>query len=405
MTTVEMDFFAEAERARELDGIETSDHESVDSDEQDDWGNNKNQMTDQHSIDRLCRLPDGDVHFCDAFCPFSHPDKDGNRVCVYTGLVVGRVAIERTDNSTGRSTWSADPDVNSGGPMGGAWRKKRDMNKASATAYDDAKQMDDTEMPKAVNQELAERSLCKRGALCVDEEAPVETGPKRTRISKKDVASHTTRTLLMEEALTIFSKLLGKSVKITVPTLPIDPRLLNRDLLFEAAVRKYCKQTAARGKVPCMDDITNIELAVIRVIKEETEKQCAFTCEQDRVHSIHFRAAAARLAVSLWSGACSTPYLAKSRRGADSFRPFCAGVYYGLKRGISLADGTILVPKLDEFSKALPTQRAIAADSAAKSLHASSHRGLCTLHRTISSVNPKQATVIFGEAIRACKAF
>ena len=405
MTTTDaampMDLFAEAQRAMEL----VDECEEIDSDDEDEWGNNALQTQHKEATDRLCRLPDGDLHYCDRHCPFAQPDKDGNRACMYTGLVVGHVTVERTDNSTGRSTWSADPDINAGGPMGGAWRKKRDMVKASSTAYDEARSLDDTEMPKAIEVERAPRSASKRGALCVDEAPQEDSGPKRIRVSKKDVGSHSTRTLLMEEALTTFCKILGKPSKKSGATPTVDPRLLNKDLLYTAAIKKYTKEALANGETPSIDDLHNIELAVIKVVKEETDKHNASLLSEGRVYSMHFRAAAARLAVALWSGACSTPYLGKARRGADSFRPFCAGAYYAMKRGLSLADGTVLVPKLEEFTEALPTQRVISADPALKSLHASSHRGLCTLHRAIASVDPAKATGIFGEAIRASRDF
>ena len=432
-----MDFFAEAELAMEM----TSEYEEqeIDSDEevsshtklhtqpplltpqtrfahfccvwstrvyQDQWGNNVVALRHREAMDRVVRLPDGDFHYCDCHCPFSHPDKDGNRVCEYTGIVVGTVTVERTDNSTGRSTWSSDPDVSSGGPMGGAWRKKRDMHKASSTAFNEARTLDDTEMPKAIEVPRAVRSACKRGALCVDEVAPADTCPKRARVSKKNVTSLGTRTMLIDEALSTFSKLLGKPQSPATPKLhTIDPRLLDKRLLFHAALKKYLKETLASGNVPFLDDISNIELAVTKVVGEEKEKNRIALASEGRVHSVHFRAAAARLAVALWSGACSTPYLAKARRGADSFRPFCAGVYYGFKRGISLADGTVLVPKLSEFTDAMPTPREIASDPASKSLHASSHRGLCTVHRAIASIDPQQATRVFAQAVSAAKAF
>lgn len=400
-TAIPVDFFAEAQRAMEL----VDECEEVDSDVEDEWGNNMLQTQYKDATDRLCRLPDGDLHYCDHHCPFAHPDKDGNRVCVHTGLVVGHVTIERSDNSTGRSTWSCDPDMNSGGPVGGAWRKKRDMVKASSTAYDEARSLDDAEMPKAIEVERPLRSSSKRGALCVDEAPPEDSGPKRIRVSKKDVQSHSTRTVLMETAVSTFTKIVGKQSRKSDTKPVVDPRLLKKDLLYTAAVKKYLKEVAANGETPSIDDLSNIELAVGKVVREETAKYNASLLDEGRVYSMHFSAAAARLAVSLWSGACSTPYLRNARRGTDSFRPFCVGVFYAMKRGLSLVDGTVLVPKLDEFTEALPTQRVISADPALKSLHASSHRGLCTLHRSIASVNPQQAVSIFAEAIRSSRAF
>ena len=76
-------------------------------------------------------------------------------------------------------------------------------------------------------------------------------------------------------------------------------------------------------------------------------------------------------------------------KNTESFRPFISGVLYALKRGVALSDGTAVVPQLPELADALPALRATAANSAAKTIHASSHRGLCTLHRSIASCEEK----------------
>jgi hypothetical protein len=364
---------------------------------------------------RVCRLPDGDIHVCDDDeCPYAvlgcdhNGHSNGDWVCAHTGRVIMRHCEERTDMSTGRSTWSADPDVNAGGPMGGKWRKKRDMRKESQSAYIAAKQFDDSEMPMAIEAPKAVRTGAKRGALCVDEAAPEDTGPKRHRISKKDVASSSTRSLLIDEAVTTFARLFGKRVSTPKDEKPaVDARLLDFNLLYQAAVKKYLKETVAKGGRPSMDEIHNIALAVDNVIADEKRKLAEHTTGRGgpSVTGNTFRMNAARLAVALWTGACGTSYLSQARRGADSFRPFCAGVYYAMKRGLTLADGTVLVPKVDKFTQALPTQRVIAADPALKSLHASSHRGLCTIHRAIAAAgDARAARGSFGEAIRIAKA-
>ena len=374
---------------------------------------------------RVCRLPDGDVHVCDDSCPYTVPGLDhngranGDMVCIYTGLVIRRCCETRTDFSTGRSTWCSDPDVNGNGSYGSKWRKKRDMKKESENARTSATTMDDAAMPEAIEAPKTARSGFKRGALCVDEEAPVDTGPKRIRVCKKDVASSTTRAVLNDEALTTFSKLLGNgssgcSAGTTgkkVDSKPqVDARLLDFDVLFNAALKRYLKKTASDGTRPCFDDLHNLALAVQAVIADEKLKLAkADENKADAgfsVTGIGFRQRAANLAVAIWSGACVTPYLSKARRGADSFRPFAVGVFYAFKRGLVLSDGTVLVPQVDAFAKALPSNRAIAADSSLKSLHASAHRGLCTLHRSIAAAGAlPEARKIFAEAIRAAAAF
>ena len=181
--------------------------------------------------------------------------------------------------------------------------------------------------------------------------------------------------------------------------------MLDFNLVFHAAVKKYLKEVAAKGARPSMDDIHNIALAVDKVIADEKQKQTdESSARGGSITGMRFRDQAARLAVALWTGACNTSYLSQARRGADSFRPFCAGVFYAFKRGLALADGTILVPRVDDFSAALPSSKTIASDPALKSLHASSHRGLCTIHRAIAAAgDAPHAKKIFAECIRIAR--
>ena len=384
--------------------------DSIDSDEEDVWGCSVLSLRANDARSRIVRLPDGDVHLCDHTCQFAEPGFDssgrptGDQVCQYTGRVVCRTCEDRTDFSTGRSTWSADPDVNSGGPMGGQWRKKRDMKKCSEHAYMSATQLDDSAMPKAVEPTKSTRAPSKRGALCVDEAPPVDSGPKRMRTSKKDVGSFSTRQVLWDEASTTLNKLMG-SVNVVSKNSPkgvvVDPRLLNVEVLYIAALKKYLKETLAKGGIPSLDDMHDIELAVQSVVAQEKRKQAEVDAARGgKLLSRQFQSDASRLAVLLWSAACKTPYLSKARRGADSFRPFCAGAFYALKRGLTLSDGTVLVPHIEAFAKTLPTAREISGDPASKSLHASSHRGLCTIHRCITSVDVPTARVIFADVIK-----
>tara|TARA_Y100000389_G_scaffold182728_1_gene199584 strand:+ start:2373 stop:3614 length:1242 start_codon:yes stop_codon:yes gene_type:complete len=402
------DLWADFDAARESSGIQ---NHTVDesTDEEDEWGILQSQRDHESMKGRVCRLPDGDIHVCGDDCQHAIQGTDaqghsnGDFVCIYTGRVVARCCEVRTDLSTGRSTWSSDPDMNGGGMVSGKWRKKRDQKKDSKAAYMASQGFDDSAMPAAIEAPMPARTGAKRGALCVDELPPVETGPKRIRVSKKDVASSNTQRLLIEEASSTLGKLFGKHSSVEKKP-AIDPRLLDFDLLFTAAVKKYLKETAAKGGRPLIDDIHNISLAVHNVIADEKRKLDNEVPFKSSVHSMQFRSNAARLAVALWTGSCMTTYLSQARRGADSFRPFCVGVFYALKRGLALADGTVLVPRIDDFSSALPNSKAISADPNLKSLHASSHRGLCTIHRAIAAAGePSEARKVFAETIRIAR--
>ena len=391
------------------------DEPEIDADAEDEWGNNLCDVTLRDLHARKCVLPCGDIHVCSDCCQYAVPDRDGNCVCPHTGRITGRVCEARTDHSTGRSTFSVDPDATGGAPMGG-WRKKVDLKKASAMAYRSAAAIDDSVMPASRLSAKPVRAALKRGALCVDQkEQAREDLPKRARTSKKDVWSSSTLSLLVDEASVTLIKMLGKPKnqprpKPAAPAAPaaaaVDPRLLDRDILYNAALRKYCKERLAIGGLPSLDDVHNISLAVVAVVVEEQRKQLEVSAARcGRVSGLTFKARAARMAVALWTGACQTPYLAQARRGCGAFKPFCCGAFIAMKRGLTLADGTVLVPRCDEFSDALPCSRTIAADPVLKSLHASSHRGLCTIHRCIASVDAKQARGIFAEAIHAARSF
>ena len=75
-----------------------------------------------------------------------------------------------------------------------------------------------------------------------------------------------------------------------------------------------------------------------------------------------------------------------NKRGNDSFRPFAAGVLYSFKRGVYLNDGTCVVPALEALAVHLPALRSPQSTALAKQLQSSSHRGICSFHRSIASM-------------------
>lgn len=59
---------------------------------------------------------------------------------------------------------------------------------------------------------------------------------------------------------------------------------------------------------------------------------------------------------------------------------------YALKRGLYLKDGLCIVPVLEALAAHLPQLRSQYSSAAAKQLQSSSHRGLCSLHKAIASM-------------------
>lgn len=403
----ETDLWADADAAVSINLSTYKSEDVVGSEDEDEWGNNILVQTAKSAKSTMVRLEDGDIHLCDASCPYAIMRKDGDLVCPFTSMVISHVAVERTDYSTGRSTWSADPDMQGGNSGGGVvWKKKIDKVAASKQAHALSTQIDDLVMPAAKVPQRAKSTQIKRGALCVDEKIDPNMPPKRARMSKKHIESNEQVHNMVSEAANIFNKLL--SVKKTPDSCNKKPcsdstnsKLTDSNFLFDTALRKYIKESSESGRTPLMDDIHNISLMVQSIVEREKRKQkdCT-TVSIAKFKTVHFREVLSRLAVSLWRGACHTPYMGKTRRGGDSFRPFCVGVFYSLKRGLTLSDGTVLVPAFSQFQNVFPTAKDISSNQATKTLHASSHRGLCSIHRCIASIDIKRQHVVFASALR-----
>ena len=421
MTTSEALQWAEMEEAMllaKLDGEQEAD--SDDDEAMTDWllGPGDPTAVPRDAARAVCRMADGDLHLCRSGCKFVVENDDGCMVCEISGIDYGPKAT-RSDHCTGRSTWSADPDANAcmGGTAsalgGGGWRKRPDQFQASASAYMMARTFDDSEMPPAVAAPRA--ATCKRGARCVDESHAEPLVPKRARSQKRDSSTIDGMRTLHHDASKLFERLLATratqrraSASDAValgPAEAVDPRLLDQRKLFEAAVRKYVRDVTAKGVPPSMDALHNLAMAVNDVVKQEHAKQQQMQKQQlALVDTRAFRTTVCELIVALWHASSTTPYFENSKRGADSFRSFASGVLYALKRGVTTPNGTLLVPPVPEFAAALPTARAISAgDPSLKSLHAASHKGLCSLHRVIASVGAEQADAVFAEPVRVAQ--
>jgi len=359
----------------------------------------------------VVRLPCGDFHVCGGThgCKFATEDKESYLVCPYSGAIVGHTAVRSDDAEwTGKSGRSANPDDVGGLPIGGAWRARRDMFQASVQAHMNAKAFKDEEnvMPVYVETDKErrtreERQSAKRGALCVDQE-PDERVPKRHRTSKKHIRdSDSLFQKLSEEASTVIERLLSTqrqanasaSEKTSVGDAPVaqpDPRLQNIDFVTKVALRRYVNECKLKGETANLVAMHDVVVAAHQFVKEQREAAIERRKHEARCShrfTSEVKQAASRLIVGLWRASCLTVHMAQSKRGADSFRPFASGVLYGLKRGVRLPDGTTVVPELPELASHLPTLRSTDATSQAKQLHASSHRGLCSLHRSVASMS------------------
>lgn len=354
----------------------------------------------------VIHLPDGDIHVCKgAKCSFLELNADKCYVCSLTGICYGTLSI-REDFSTGRQAGSSNPDDHAGEPVGGQWKTKKDMRAMSSAAYSTANSIQDEEAtwgsPGSTKGKEIPRPT-KRGARCVDE-PDIEPQIKRSRMSKRCGSERDIFRALQQEAEATLCKLVTfdkRSDSITSkPNKLRDPRLQNKNVLFQAAVKKYTKECMASGTVPTLDAVHNLALAAANVAAEERRKAAQEEGRSALLLRVNMRDQVTSLAVNLWHASVCTPYMYGGRRGADSFRPFVCGMLYALKRGVSLPDGTVVVPACPQLASALPALRSTAANSVAKTLHGSSHRGLCTLHRSISSCRAEQAKELYKDAAR-----
>ena len=208
------------------------------------------------------------------------------------------------------------------------------------------------------------------------------------------------------------------------PPPKMDPRLQNPEFVRNLALRKYMRACETGAQKLNLDVLHNVCIhanAFVRAQRDtarevaQSEKQTAAAQAQavqavaQTAHAAHaaqtaqatpqsrnvrrrgpgfsgqIRQLIANLTVSLWRAACATPHM-NNKKNTDSFRPFAAGILYLLKRGVYLADGTCVVPALEALSRHLPALRAPQSTATAKQLQSSSHRGICSFQRSISSM-------------------
>ena len=398
-------------------GQSDSDTDSdTDSDNDDEYAPNSNRRSSVMGV-----MPCGDIHVCRVgrFCPYLEPSNDRLMVCIYTGLDHGpEHTSEFFDLNGGIGNKTGDPDQKSGEFVHGRWTKRADPMLASRMAwqYADAFEDDSTfgTFPTPDDARPVKRTS-KRGALCVGEDSQEAGARKRARSSKKNVGRYETVNNLHKEAESVITKLINHKRSSTfnkkVPTGKVerkcaspDPRMCDEQYVFRKSVEKYIKKSAISNVAPSMNDIHNLSL-MARTVSKNARKRQSDSAEASKIQTARFRSLCSSLVVSLWKAVCSTPYMANARRGTDAYRPFICGVLYAFKRGVSLPNGMTLVPKFAPVADALPVLRGTGGNTVAKTLHSSSHRGLCTLSRCIASVPSKDLAGVFRDATQVSLQF
>lgn len=379
-----MDYFFEiAETARRDAKLEQG--EDGVSDSEDAYAIFENPVNKKTSRSRTVWLANGDVHVCyGSSCRFAELDREKNWICGLSGDVVGIEHSASYDPTwTGRSSGSANPDDLGGGPSGG-YIRKRDMYSASVEAWRLAASFEGCSTAASIIPPKQPKAhVQKRGALCVDEEAEEPAVAKRTRIGKQ-VFTRESMEKLNAEATGVLNKLF---IVDTVSSDNMDPRLQNVEFVRTVSIRKYSKACADARRRPTMSEIHDVCIAANAFVRAQREQasRSSTPIGKKACFSGQVRSVIAKLIVSLWRVSSKTPFFTIQKKSNDSFRPFCAGVLYSFKRGIYLHDGTCVVPELPSLAEHLPALRSTSSTQA-KQLQSSSHRGICSFHRSISSI-------------------
>ena len=345
----------------------------------------------------------GDVHVCfGVMCPHVRLSSENQYTCCISGRVVG---VEHTGDAdpgwTGRSTGSANPDDSAGTPVGG-WVKRRDMYAASVAAFRAAHQISDAEIAPVPASAAPSAPAPKRGALCVDETPDAQAPPKKPRSSRKENWTREAIDKLAAEAVSVIDKLFIANPKMPPPAPPPDPRLQNLEFVKAAAIRKYVRRCAEGESELNLDVLSNVIIHANEFVRAQraeaaarlkaaAARAAAKNGRTNAVFSGQIRNQLSHLIVSLWRASCLTKHFLSAKKGGDSFRPFAAGILYSLKRGLYLPDGTCVVPVLEELSAHLPALRSASSTPAAKQLQSSSHRGICSIQKALTSIAEMKA--------------
>lgn len=368
----------------------------------------------------MVKLPCGDIHVCKigTCCPFLEPNADRVMVCSYTGVEHGpEHADEFFDLNGGSGKKSGDPDQTCGELLHGKFIKRADPTLASKMAFMYSNKISDDDVFTFIPDSSQARVLkgpIKRGALCVGEEVE-EPLFKKSRCSKKNVDNHQTASHLHAEAALVITKMIDHKKtssfknkappgKIERKCAPVDARMCDQNFVFQKLLQRYMKSCLITSTAPSIDAVHNLSL-MAQAASLKARQQQENDKSTDGIRTAKFRVLCSSLIVSLWSAACKSPYMSNAKRGTDAYRPFVCGAIYGFKRGIKLDNGDILVPQCPQLAEALPVLRGTGGNTLAKTLHSSSHRGLCTICRCIASVPKDQQRELFRDVTRIATQF
>ena len=368
----------------------------------------------------VCYLNGGDFHVCTKDkCPYASVDYESKvHHCTLSGVTWGSTMLSDLDPSwTGRSTSCGDPDCIGGTPVGG-WKSRKDGAAESAKAFEAAKQIVSCEVACSESKEVREARLAKlvakRGARCVDE-VPLPSDEKKPKVQKRLLEGQAIAEKLKIEAGNVLDKLTCPVNETTTSKATIaktDPRLSSFEFVSNVAIRKWvlrCKTGEDRLDLCRYHDVLMNANSFVKQKRKDIMRENRVSSltgkEKRNTFDGPLKEQLSALIVALWRAAASSPYLAESRRGGDSFRPFVSGLCYSLKRGLrcSFVDNRELIPSFPHLAESLPTLRSADATKQARQLQSQSHRGISCLHRSISSLEDLEAEDPDSDVVRDAK--
>ena len=183
------------------------------------------------------------------------------------------------------------------------------------------------------------------------------------------------------------------------------------DDLAAQALHRYLHQCQIKRCHPSFSHMHDILLNVNQKRKRMTEQQQAAEIFVQRTAeskapkmklliSNELRNMVSQLVVRLWECSQKTPFMSAAKRPTDVFRPFAAGVMFGMRRGMRLSNGVVVVPHSTSIEKTLQLSEAVRRGTGTHRIHLLAHRGMSTLQRCIGSLASElQIAEIYGPAI------
>jgi len=353
---------------------------------------------------------DIEVHLCPGpSCVHCEPTKEG-LVCRVSGLAWPRFATH--DAIAAGHVLSHDDNGVPSSEQEDLRRKyvsrARDAYQASQLAYACANSNichnDDEFIAYGIKQELSHW----RHASNIKRRAPSQS--RRCRTSKRDI-TRINLNALVAEAMIMFDRLVKyDGIKYEQRSAQGRSRLTcpgdtNREFSTNGKdIRYYVEMCQANGEEVNLDklhgmlrqhDADKLMDGRRNVMRNEHDKYTAWY-RSVREH-------ASKLAVCLWKCAVNSPYMKNGRRTSDNFRPFIAGIFFSTRRGVKLENDMVLIPRCLTIASALPRTRVTTQPSDTHHIHMSSHKGVCTLQKSIRSVSATDRDAFFADAIQIAR--